>query len=164
MADLDRIDSEILSQLQKNARLSNKELAASVGLAPSTCLERVRRLYDAGVVTGAHAVVDPGALGIRLQAMIGVRLERHSRRTVERFRREILDRPEVVAIYYLSGATDFMVHVAVPGSEHLRDFTLDALTSRDDVARVETSLLFDYARDPRLPDYTRTRSQPQEQS
>lgn len=152
--EIDRIDSEILALLQKNARLSNKELAAAVGLAPSTCHERVRRLFEAEVITGAHAAVDPRALGVSLQAMIGVRLARHSRDTVEEFRRQMIARPEVIATYYLSGVTDFMLHVAVRDSEHLRDFALDALTSRDEVARVETSLIFEYARDPRLPDYT----------
>ena len=67
---LDRTDCEILAELQKNARLSNKELAARIGLAPSSCLERVRRLASAGVLRGYHAQVDPGALGIGLEAMV----------------------------------------------------------------------------------------------
>ena len=60
---------------------------------------------------------------------------------------------QVVAIYYLAGATDFMIHVAVRDSNHLRDFALDAITSRPDVARVETALIFDHVRSPTLPDY-----------
>ena len=66
---LDRIDFEILAQLQNDARLSNKELAARVHLAPSSCLERVRRLRRLGAITGFHATVDPEVLGIALQAM-----------------------------------------------------------------------------------------------
>ena len=151
---LDRIDSEILAALQNNARFSNKELAARVGLAPSSCLERVRRLFDSDAIRGAHADVDPAVLGISLQAMIGVRLSRHSRDEVEAFRQAILRLPEVVTVYYLAGATDFMVHVAVRDATHLRDFALDAITSRAEVARVETSLIFDVAREARLPDYT----------
>lgn len=150
---LDRIDAEILAHLQNNARLSNKELAARIGLAPSSCLERVRRLYGAGVLRGEHAEVDPAALGIRLQAMIGVRLRQHSRQEVGQFMQQMLAHREVVAAYYLSGVTDFMVHVAVADSTHLRDFALEALTDRPEVARVETSLIFDHAHDPVLPNY-----------
>jgi DNA-binding Lrp family transcriptional regulator len=151
--ELDRIDSAILAALQNNARLSNKELAGRVGLAPSTCLERVRRLFDAGVLLGAHARVDPEALGIRLQAMIGVRLRQHSRDEVLAFRAEMIGHREVVAVYYLAGVTDFLVHVAVRDAAHLRDFALDAITARADVARVETSLLFEHSRDAEMPDY-----------
>lgn len=150
---LDRIDARILAELQNNARLSNKELAARIGLAPSTCLERVRRLFDSGVLRGAHAEVDPDALGIRLQAMIGVRLRQHSREEVLAFRGEMMALREVVAVYYLAGATDFLVHVAVRDAAQLRDFALDAITARPEVARVETSLLFEYARAAQLPDY-----------
>jgi len=150
---LDRIDSAILAALQNNARLTNKELAARVGLAPSSCLERVRRLFDGGVVRGAHAEVDPAALGIGLQAMIGVRLRQHSRDEVVAYRREMLQHAEVIGVYYLAGATDFMIHVAVRDAAHLRDFALDALTARPEVARVETSLIFDYSRHPELPNY-----------
>ena len=64
--DLDRIDRKILAILQKDARISNKELANAVHLAPSTCFERVRRLRERGILGEAHATVDPEALGIGL--------------------------------------------------------------------------------------------------
>ena len=94
--DLDRTDFEILAHLQKNARLSNKELAARVGLAPSSCLERVRRLVERRVLRGFHADVDPAALGIEIEAMIAVRLVRHSRKDVDQFRAHVMGLPEVV--------------------------------------------------------------------
>jgi len=156
----DRIDSAILAELQKNARLSNKELAARVGLAPSSCHERVRRLSERGVLRGAHAEVALSALGIGLEAMIGVQLRGHSRTVIDSFQATTRALPEVVAIYYLAGATDFMIHVAVRDSDHLRDFALDAITSRPDVARVETALIFDHARSPTLPDYALSEPDP----
>ena len=94
---LDRIDFEILAALQEDARLSNKELAARIGLAPSTCLVRVRRLVEAGVLRGFHADIDPAALGVGLMAMISVRLSRHARDTVETFRQHVLSLPEVAS-------------------------------------------------------------------
>jgi len=149
---LDRIDVEILSRLQDNARLSNKELAAAVGLAPSTCLERVRRLQSGGALRGFHADVEPAVLGIGLQAMVAVRLGRHSREVVEGFGRDALSRREVLAVYHVAGANDFLVHVAVRDPEHLRALILDAFTSREDVAHVETSLVYEARRQPVLPD------------
>ena len=76
--DLDRIDFEILDRIQNNARLSNKELAAAVGLAPSSCLARVKRLRDAGVLRGAHAEIDGRALGVELSTEGGPQLDGHS--------------------------------------------------------------------------------------
>ena len=123
--DLDRIDFEILDALQNNARLSNKELA--------------------------HAVVEPRALGIGLQAMIGVRLKRHTREEVAAFRADALARPEVIAIYHVTGNRDFLVHVAVRDSDHLRDLALEAFTTRPEVANLETSLIFSGDRKGALP-------------
>lgn len=153
MSRLDRIDLQILDALQNNARLSNKELAAEVGLAPSSCLERVRRLQAGGVLRGFHADVDPQALGVKLEAMVGVRLVEHSQAKLESFRRHALERAEVVAIYYLSGATDFMIHVAVNSPTHLRDLVVEAFSRPGEVGRVETSLIFDHSRRWQVPHY-----------
>lgn len=149
--DLDRIDFEILKALQNNARLSNKELAAGVGLAPSSCLERVRRLTRAGVLRGFRADVDPRALGIGLQALVFVRLVRHSRKTVQTLRKHALGLPETVAVYHVAGQHDFLVHVAVRDADHLRDVGLDAFTTRPEVSRIETHLIFEYVPRHELP-------------
>ena len=86
MTNLDRTDRAIVALLQHDSRLSNKELAARVGIAQSTCSERVRRLERSGVFAGFHAEVDLAQLGVGLQAMIAVRLQRHETSQVERFR------------------------------------------------------------------------------
>ena len=83
---LDRTDRAIVGILQENARLSNKEIAGRVGIAQSTCSERIRRLEHAGVFRGFHADVDPAVVGVGLQAMIAVRLHRHETTQVARFR------------------------------------------------------------------------------
>lgn len=148
---LDRIDFEIVTALQNNARLSNKELAARIALSPSTCLERVRKLRASGVLRGFHAEVDPARVGIGLQALIAVRLRRHSRALVEGFRAYVLGLPEVAAVYHVAGATDFLVHVGVRDADHLRTVAMDALTTRREVAHVETSLIFEHTRVPTAP-------------
>ena len=148
---LSRIDFAILAALQNDARLSNKELAARVGLAPSSCLERVKRLRESGVLTGFRALVEPGALGIAMQALVFVRLARHARQQVKAFRQHALSLPETIAVYHVAGQHDFLVHVGVRDANHLRDLAMDAFTSRREVARIETHLIFEHAARPTLP-------------
>lgn len=150
---MDRIDNEILAALQNDGRMSNKELAAHVGLAPSSCLDRVRRLQDRGIITGFHAEVDPKSLGIALQAFVSVRLAQHSRETVEAFRDHLLTLSPVVAVYHVAGQDDFMVHVAVRDAEHLRNLTLDEFTTRAEVARIHTALVYEHFGESAWPNY-----------
>ena len=149
--DLDEQDVQILSTLKRDARISNKDLAAAVGLAPSTCLERVRRLREMGAIRGFHADVDLPMLGFGLQAMIAVRIRRHSREAVTSFRRYVLGLAEVRAVYHVAGADDFLVHVAVRDADHLRDLAMDSFTTRDEVAHIETRLIFEHLAVRRLP-------------
>lgn len=149
--DLDRIDFEIINLLQNDSRRSNKELAAAIGLAPSSCLSRVQRLRATGVLRGFHADVDPEALGIGLQALIAVRLRQHSRAQVKAFWKHLRGLGEVRGVYHVTGAHDFLVHVSVRDMEHLRDLALDAFTSRPEVAHLETSLVFEHHVNPVVP-------------
>lgn len=153
--DLDRIDIELVRLLRKHARLSNKDLAEAVGVAPSTALERVRRLRETGVIQGFHAELNAEALGIALQAMVAVRTARHSREMVDAFHDHLLGLTEVLAFYHVAGADDFLVHVAVRDSAHLRGFLLAAFTQREEVAHIETHLIFEFRRNPDVPVYVR---------
>ncbi len=150
-ADLDSSDIAILAVLNTNARISNKDLAEHVGLAPSTCLERVRRLVEAGAIRDFHADIDLAMLGFGLQAMIAVRLQRHSRKVVTSFREYVLGLTEVRTVYHVAGADDFLVHVAVRDADHLRDLAMDAFTTRSEVAHIETRLIFEHVPIRRLP-------------
>ncbi|MCR9197363.1 MAG: Lrp/AsnC family transcriptional regulator [Planctomycetaceae bacterium] len=150
---LDRIDFEILSMLQNDARISNKELAQANGISPSTCLERVRRLKNAGVIQGYHATVRAQALGIAVQAMISIRLRQHASIDFEALMREMSETREVVNCYLLSGGNDFLVHVAVRDVEHLRTLVVDRFTARHEVAHIETALIFEYVKGSVLPNY-----------
>ncbi len=150
---VDRTDRAIVGLLQQNARLSNKEIAATVGIAQSTCSERIRRLEAAGVFRGFHADIELAVLGVGLQAMIAVRLHRHETTQVERFRRYAEQLPEVVAFYHMAGINDFLVHVVVRDSDHLRDIAMGAFTAQPEVAHIETSIIFEHTRFRRLPDY-----------
>jgi len=153
MSVLDRIDFEIIRQLRNNARLSNKELAAIVGLAPSSCLVRVRGLQREGVLRGFHADVDTKALGVGLQAMISIRLQRHSKADVESFRDHVMALPEVRELYHLAGANDFLVQVWVRDPEHLRELIMSSFTAREEVAHIETGLIFEHTQNLDVPIY-----------
>ena len=151
---LDRIDNAILCALQNDGRMSNKELAARVGLSPSSCLERVRKLHEKNVIVGVSAKVNPRALGIGLQAFVFVRLAQHSRDAVDAFREHLKSLSEVVSIYHVAGQEDFVVHVAVRDADHLRNLTLDGFTTRAEVARLNTALVYEHVNQPIWPNYS----------
>ncbi len=143
---LDRIDRELVALLQQNARLSNKQLAARIGLAESSTLARVRRLEQREVIRGYHAEVAPWALGISLQALVAARLVRHSREVVERFGEHCQRLPQVLATYHIGGTDDFLIHVGVTDSDALREFILTSISTRSEVTHIETHLIFDTRR------------------
>jgi DNA-binding Lrp family transcriptional regulator len=143
---VDGVDLRILSALVEDARLPNNALAARVGVAPSTCLARVRALRDRGVVRGYHADVDPAAFGRPIQAMIAVRLQSNARSHIPAFMTKIAQLPEVLNVYFLGGANDFLVHIAATGTENLRDFVVVNLSGNPDVALTETNLIFEHVR------------------
>lgn len=149
----DRIDRALLRLLSKDARTSNKQLAAAVGLSPSSCHARVNRLLERGWLCGFHARVDPRALGITLQAIVFVRVVRHSKSLLEPFRAHVRALPEVLDVYYVAGSHDILVRVAVEDVDHLRRLVADQLSTQDAVGHIETSLIFEHYHEPVLPDY-----------
>jgi DNA-binding Lrp family transcriptional regulator len=150
---LDRIDFAIIAVLQNNARHSNKELAAAVGLAPSSCLERVRALTRAGILKGHHAEVAAGALGIGLEALVAVRLVKHAKEVFRRLYAHLLSLPEVLAVFHVSGVDDLQVHVAVRDIQHLRDLVVEKFAGRAEVGHCETAVIFDLYRKHQWPCY-----------
>lgn len=141
---LDAVDRRILRLLRADGRISNSALAAAVGIAPSTCLVRVRALRESGVIRGFHADIDPAAVGRGLRAMIAVRMAPGSRHTLTPLAVDLAARPEVLDVFFLAGADDYLVHVAVRDTAALRQFVVEQLSERAEVAGTETSLIFDH--------------------
>jgi DNA-binding Lrp family transcriptional regulator len=154
---LDRIDRHLVRLLQEDGRLSNKALAAAAGIAPSTCSERVQRLIDRGVFIGFHAEVEPEVMGIGLEALVAVRLRRHAEDDVERFWLHVEQMPEVISVYHLSGANDFLCHVVVEDAQHLRQVAVSGFTTLHEVAHIETSIIFEHRAKPGYPDLVEQR-------
>jgi DNA-binding Lrp family transcriptional regulator len=111
-AAIDDIDLAILEALSDDARMPNNRLADQLGIAPSTCLARVRALRKSGVLRGFHADVDLAALGRPLQAMIAVRLTVHHREDIEGFTRAVRELPGVLSVFHVAGVNDYLVWVA----------------------------------------------------
>jgi DNA-binding Lrp family transcriptional regulator len=150
---LDRIDFGILAALQNDGRLSNKELAAAVGLAPSSCLQRVRRLRESGVLRGVHTLVSADAVGVGIEAMLSLRMRDHARAVAQALWDALVAMPEVMHVYNVSGADDMLVHVAVRDVEHLRAVAWDQIAARPEVVHLETAVIFAHHAKPGLPLY-----------
>jgi DNA-binding Lrp family transcriptional regulator len=139
---LDSIDLEILRLLQNDARITNRDLADAVGIAPSTCLGRVSRLRSAGVIEQYTVRVHPAALGRPLEALLAVRLQPHRQPYVDAFVEHVLAQSETRTLYHLTGPDDYIIHVAAVDATDLQRFVLNELTSRPEVALVHTNLIF----------------------
>ena len=146
MVRLDATDWAILDVLQDDARTSNRELAAAVHVSPSTSSERVRNLRADGVIRGYHADVDYGALGRHVQALTAITIRPPTREIIEAFRNWVSELPEIVGVFVVSGAADFLLHVAVPDTDALYAFVIDRLTERAEVADVNTSVVYEHIR------------------
>jgi DNA-binding Lrp family transcriptional regulator len=138
----DAVDVAILRILQVDGRVANKDLAAEVGVAPSTCLDRVARLRRAGVITGYAAEVDATAMGRTVDALLAVQVQPHSRHVVDPFVRHVLSLPETRAVHHVTGADDFIVHVSCGSTADLQRLVLDEFTARPEIGRVQTHLIF----------------------
>ena len=145
---LDDVDIAILEALVDDARTPNNRLAERLGIAPSTCLARVRALRKSGVLKGFHADVDLAALGRPLQAMIAVRLTVHHREQIDAFTNAVRDLPGVLSVFHVAGVNDYLVWVAAEDAQDLREFVVDHLATHPSVAHAETSLIYEHRRGP----------------
>jgi len=141
MSTLDEIDRKIITALQAEGRLPIVELADRVGLSPTPCQRRVKRLEEEGLIARYAALVSPAAMGFDLQALVEVTLEDHSEKTVEAFEAAIRARPEVVACYAVTGDMDFLLHIFAPDLASFSDFALKALLRMPGVKGTRSSFI-----------------------
>jgi len=141
---LDGTDRLILRELMADARIPNNVLASKAGIAPSTCLGRVRALKDAGVIRGFHASVDLEALGLLVYALISIRVNPQARNKMLAIAQRLKALPNVQSVFLLAGDQDFLVHVACGTPTELRDFIAVHLASDPAIANTQTNLVFDH--------------------
>ncbi|WP_019614232.1 MULTISPECIES: Lrp/AsnC family transcriptional regulator [Psychromonas] len=139
---LDRTDKKILKLMQGNARISNLELADSVGLSPTPCSRRVKRLEESGLIDKHVTLLKPAVLGLKLTAMIGISMDRHTPDRFDNFERAIAALPEVLECLIVTGQTaDFLLKVVVRDMEHYEKFLLGHLTKLEGVTGVHSSFV-----------------------
>lgn len=141
---LDDTDLTILRELSRDARTPNNLLASRAGIAPSTCLGRVRTLQDTGVIRGFHADIDPRMLGLQVSAMISVMIRPDFRHEMLSAARSLQVLPEVQDVFVLGGTPDILVHVICRSVEDLRDFVARNLGAKAAFASTQTNLVFEH--------------------
>lgn len=137
---LDRIDRAILSELQENCRITNQELSEKVGLSPSPCLRRLRRLEREGAITGYSATLDEEAVGLAVSVFVSVKLERQIDEALTVFETAIRNCPEVVDCWLMTGDRDYLLRIVVPGLREYEKFLAGTLTKVPGVSSIESSL------------------------
>ena len=137
--DLDSTDVKILNQLQENAKLTNVELSARVNLSPSPCLARVRALEQAGIISRYVTLLEPAKLGLGLSVFIQVGMERQAERDLQEFQTAIINYPEVMECYLMTGDFDYLIRVVVPDMPALERFIVDKLTKIPGISNIKSS-------------------------
>jgi Lrp/AsnC family leucine-responsive transcriptional regulator len=139
---LDKIDKHILALMQSDGRISNLELSDKVGLSPTPCSRRVKRLEDSGLIDGHVTLLNKEALGLNLTAIIGISMDRHTPDRFEQFESAIVDMPEVIECSIVTGQTaDFLLKVVVKDMQHYENFLLGNLTRLTGVTGVHSSFV-----------------------
>ncbi len=142
--ELDNLDHALLRALQLDARRTNRDLAAAVGVAPSTSLQRLRALRRRGVIRRFTAELDLTALGRPVQALVAVHVYPPSRAVLQPFRDWVHTVPEVMGIFITTGSDDFLLHVAVANTDELYSFVADRLTRHKEVMEVRTHIIYEH--------------------
>lgn len=142
MLELDRLDRKILDELQKQGDISNLELAERIGLSPTPCARRVKRMQDEGLILGQVTLLEPSKLGLKLSALVQVSMDRHTPDRFERFEAEILKHPEVLECLLITGqSADYQLKVVVGDMDEYQEFLLNTLTRIEGVADVHSSFI-----------------------
>jgi DNA-binding Lrp family transcriptional regulator len=138
--ELDGIDSKILDELQRNAKLTNAELAQRVNLSPSPCLKRVKRLEKSGLIRDYVALLDPMCLGLNLNVFVFISLKAQSRELLHEFESRVASHEEVMECYLMTGEEDYLLRVAVPDVSALERFIVDKLSPMPEVEKIRSSI------------------------
>src|SRR5580692_6707501 len=141
ISDLDAIDRNIVAALQENGRLTNVELADRIGLSPSPCLRRVKRLESEGYIQAYRAVLDRKRIGLGLTVFVGVKIEAHANDRAEAFQQAVAAMPETVSCHLVAGDIDYLLEVVVPDLDHYQRYLVDKLLNLPIVREVRSNIV-----------------------
>ncbi|WP_146585298.1 Lrp/AsnC family transcriptional regulator [Puniceibacterium confluentis] len=137
---LDSLDLRILKELQRDARLSHQELSERIGLSPSPCARRIRKLEEAGIITGYTARINEQKLGFQFSVFVSVRLDQQRDNRLVSFEQEVTRYAEVVDCWLMTGSFDYLMRVAVRNLNEFEHFLTGRLTKIPGVASIESSI------------------------
>ena len=143
MTDLDALDVRILDILQKNARITTLELAEQVGLSPTPCARRVKRLEDDGLIERYVTLLNSKKAGLDLSVFISVRLRNQTGETIDKFERSVRSMPEITECYLITGVQDYLLHLRVADVGALREFLRNRLVTLEGIAEAQSSIVLD---------------------
>jgi DNA-binding Lrp family transcriptional regulator len=139
--ELDSKDIQILSLLMNNARLSNKEIAAKIEIAQSSAHDRIKKLTQKGYLKGANAQIDQKKLGLNIEVMLAIKLNKQHRSIITDFLEKASQLPGVIQLFHMAGDNDFILHIAVKDTDELRSFILDRLSTLDYIHSTQTTMV-----------------------
>ncbi|MGO1118859.1 Lrp/AsnC family transcriptional regulator [Rhodovibrionaceae bacterium A322] len=147
---MDTKDRQIIRELQKDGRLTNQALAERVNLSPSPCLRRLRLLEEAGTITGYTALVDQKAYGLPVTVFVRIRLQEHSKVSVETFETAVLAIDEIVDCHVMTGDADYLLRVLVRSLESYEDFIRGKIHPIPGIASIDTSFAYGTVKQTRV--------------
>lgn len=141
MNQLDRLDKQILTILQKDARITNKELASKLGLSPPPTLERVKKLESAGYITGYTAQLDPHKINLGTVMMVSVSLHHHTDDVIKEFHQAVESLSEILECYHVTGEDDFLLKVVCKDILEYEKFIREKLTKLNSLGKIKSSVV-----------------------
>lgn len=154
--DLDRTDIRIIELLHNDARLMNKQIAAEVGLAASSCHERIKRLWAAGVFRESRTIVDPVKLGFELTVVVMAKISKHGQIHIDRLMDQLAALPEIQQVHLVTGRYDLVVQMIVQDMNHLKEVARRAFSDTENISAYETAITYDSRSDFSVPLPTRS--------
>ena len=139
-SNLDKTDHRILQELQTNGRLTHQELSERIGLSPSPCARRIKKLEQDGYITGYSARINEAKMGFGFNVFVSVRLDRQVDDRLVTFETEARNCPEVVDCWLMTGSFDYLLRVAVFDMNEFESFLTGRLTKIPGVASIESSI------------------------
>ncbi len=136
---LDKIDRQLIVQLQKDCKQTNKELSAKLNLSVTAVYERIKKLERIGIVEGYSAQINKEAVGLGFVVFCHIRLEKHAKNTISYFEKEVKKLNEVLECFHVSGEYDYLLKVVVKDMDHFRNFMVNKLTTIEHIGSTQSS-------------------------
>src|SRR6056297_378022 len=143
---MDAFDAKLLNLIQQNNRLTTEQLSDAVGLSPTACQRRLKKFRENGTIASDIAVISPDAVGRRMTMIVQVSLEREQPEHLDRFKTSMLETPEVMQCYYVTGSSDFILILTARDMHDYEDFTRRFFFSNANIQRFETSVVMDHVK------------------